>query len=164
MSKGKKDKKSWVRFVVNDKEGLPVAWVKYAAKLPDGRIAEGRTPPGGTVELRGFSKGQVELTFVDFDAASFEGAKAGDEHGEARVHVVRQGQTAAQIAWKYGFSDVGTVWHHPDNRELAKARPNPDVLRPGIRSPSRPTRQRCSSWRQTRKPRSRRSARPSGFI
>src|ERR1017187_1044761 len=130
MSKGKKDKKSWVRFVVKDKEGLPVAWVKYAAKLPDGRIAEGRTPPGGTVELRGLPKGQVELTFVDFDVASFEGAKAGDEHGEARVHVVRQGEMAAQIAWKYGFSDVGTVWHHPDNRALVKARPNPDVLRP----------------------------------
>ena len=44
---------------------------------------------------------------------------------------MRQGETAAQIAWKYGFSDVGTVWHHPDNRELAKSRPNPDVLKPG---------------------------------
>jgi N-acetylmuramoyl-L-alanine amidase len=131
MSKGKKDQKSWVRFVVQDKEGLPVAWVKYSAKLPDGRIAEGRTPPGGIVELRGLPKGQVELSFVDFDAASFESAKAGNECGELRVHVVRQGETAAQIAWKYGFADVGTVWHHPDNRELAKARPNPDVLKPG---------------------------------
>jgi len=131
MSKGKKDQKSWFRFVVQDKEGLPVAWVKYSAKLPDGRIAEGRTPPGGIVELRGLPKGQVELSFVDFDATSFESAKAGDECGELHVHVVRQGETAAQIAWKYGFSDVGTVWHHPDNRELAKSRPNPDVLKPG---------------------------------
>ena len=31
MSKGKKDKKSWVKFVVVDKQGLPVAWVKHAA-------------------------------------------------------------------------------------------------------------------------------------
>jgi len=127
----KKDKTSWVRFVVRDKEGFPVAWARYSAKLPDGRVVEGRTLTDGIVELRGLPKGQVELAFVDFDAASFEGAKAGDEHGEPRVHVVRQGETAAQIAWKYGFSDVGTVWHHPDNRELAKARPNPDVLRPG---------------------------------
>jgi len=29
--KGKKDKKSWVKFVVVDKQGLPVAWVKHAA-------------------------------------------------------------------------------------------------------------------------------------
>jgi hypothetical protein len=83
MSKGKKDKKSWVRFLVVDKQGLPVAWVKYAAKFPDGRIAEGRTPPGGTVEVRGFAKGQVELTFVDFDAAKEDKVKAGDKTGGA---------------------------------------------------------------------------------
>ena len=69
LSKGKKDQKSWVKFSVVDKAGQPVAWAKYSAKLPDGRIAEGRTLPSGTVEVRGFTKGQVELTFVEFDVA-----------------------------------------------------------------------------------------------
>ncbi len=77
LSKGKKDRKSWVKFSVVDRAGLPVAWVKYSAKLPDGRTTEGRTLPGGTVELRGFTKGQVELTFTDFDVATE--AKPGDK-------------------------------------------------------------------------------------
>jgi hypothetical protein len=77
LSKGKKDQKSWVKFEVVDKAGLPVAWIKYSAKVPDGRIAEGRTLSGGTVEVRGFTKGQVELTFADFDVAT--GAKPGDK-------------------------------------------------------------------------------------
>jgi len=127
----KKDKGSWVKFTAQDKEGFPLAWARYSAKLPDGRVVEGRTPLGGIVRLRGFPKGQVELTFLDFDATSFEGAKPGEERGGGRTHVVRQGETAAQIAWRYGFAGVDPIWHHPDNRELARARPNPNVLRPG---------------------------------
>jgi hypothetical protein len=99
--------------------------------LPDGQIVEGLAAGGGSVELRGLPKGNVELTLVDYDASSFQGAKAGEERGGSRVHVVRQGQTAAQIAWKYGFAAADVVWNHPDNRELAKARSNPNVLRPG---------------------------------
>jgi N-acetylmuramoyl-L-alanine amidase len=127
----KRDKTSWVRFVVQDKEGFPVAWARYSAKLPDGRLVEGRTLTDGIVELRGLPKGQVELTMVDFDATSFEDAKPGEERGGNCVHVVRQGETAAQIAWRYGFADVKAIWDDPGNRELAKARPNPAVLRPG---------------------------------
>jgi N-acetylmuramoyl-L-alanine amidase len=127
----KKDKTSWVRFVVWDKESFPVAWARYSAKLPDGRLLEGRTLTDGVVELRGLPKGQVELSLIDFDASSFEGAKPGEERGGNRVHVVRQGETAAQIAWRFGFADVKVIWDDPGNRELAKARPNPAVLRPG---------------------------------
>jgi hypothetical protein len=79
MSRGKKDQKSWVKFEVMDKAGLPVAWVKYSAKLPDGRIAEGRTPAGGIVELIGLPKGQVQLSFVDFDVPEDAKTKAGDK-------------------------------------------------------------------------------------
>jgi hypothetical protein len=127
----KRDKASWVRFVAQDKEGFALAWTKYSAKLPDGRIVEGRTPADGVVELRGLPKGQVELAMVDFDASSFEGAKPGEERGGKRAHVVRQGETAMKIAWRYGFADIKALWDNPDNRELAKARPNPAVLRPG---------------------------------
>ena len=81
----KKDKGSWVKFTAQDKEGFPLAWARYSAKLPDGRVVEGRTPFSGIVRLRGFPKGQVELAFLDFDATSFEGAKPGEERGGRRT-------------------------------------------------------------------------------
>jgi hypothetical protein len=151
MSKGKKDKKSWVRFVVVDKQGLPVAWVKYAAKLPDGRIAEGRTPPGGTVELRGFSKGDVELTFPGFDAKGWVGAKEGPETARGGVHRVRPGETATRVAWKRGFCDVKVVWDHPDNRELVKIRKDPNVLAPGDRIAIPARKSPSTNWPPTKK-------------
>jgi hypothetical protein len=130
LSKGKKGQKSWVRFVIQDEAKRAALWIKYSAKLPDGQTLDGLAPAGSAVELRGLPKGSVQLTLVDYDASCFEGAKAGEERG-GRVHVARQGETGAKIAWKHGFADVSVIWQHPDNRELAKARTNPNVLRPG---------------------------------
>lgn len=46
-------------------------------------------------------------------------------------HVVKQGECLSQIARRYGFADYKTLYNHPDNADLKKKRPNPNVLRPG---------------------------------
>jgi hypothetical protein len=47
------------------------------------------------------------------------------------THTVNQGECFTQIAERYGFRDYRTLYDHPDNAALKKARPNPNVLLPG---------------------------------
>jgi N-acetylmuramoyl-L-alanine amidase len=47
------------------------------------------------------------------------------------VHVVEQGECLSEIARKYGFLNYKAVYEHPDNADLRKKRPNPNVLMPG---------------------------------
>jgi N-acetylmuramoyl-L-alanine amidase len=44
---------------------------------------------------------------------------------------VRQGDCLTKIAARFGFADYRVIYNHPDNAELKKRRPNPDVLFPG---------------------------------
>jgi putative peptidoglycan binding protein len=46
-------------------------------------------------------------------------------------HVVQQGECLSRIACRYGLKDAKSLHDHPDNAELKKKRPNPNVLRPG---------------------------------
>jgi len=47
------------------------------------------------------------------------------------THTVEQGEYLASIAKDYGFSDWHTIYDHPQNADLKKRRPNPDILFPG---------------------------------
>ena len=47
------------------------------------------------------------------------------------IHTVEQGEYLASIAKDYGFSDWHTIYDHPQNADLKKRRPNPDILFPG---------------------------------
>ncbi len=49
------------------------------------------------------------------------------------IHVVKPGECFTRIAERYGFSDYKALYDHPDNAELKKKRPNPNVLHPGDR-------------------------------
>ncbi len=49
----------------------------------------------------------------------------------ARVHTVRQGECFSSIARRYGFSSHLPVYNAPENAELRKKRPNPNILAPG---------------------------------
>lgn len=46
-------------------------------------------------------------------------------------HVVRQGECLSAIAKRYGFASYRIIYDHPDNAELRRARPNPNLLFPG---------------------------------
>jgi N-acetylmuramoyl-L-alanine amidase len=46
-------------------------------------------------------------------------------------HVVRPGECLTVIARQYGFLDYRTVYEHPDNQDLRKKRPDPNILFPG---------------------------------
>jgi N-acetylmuramoyl-L-alanine amidase len=56
-----------------------------------------------------------------------------------RIHIVKQGECLSSIAKKYGFASWRTIYDHPDNAELKRCRPNPDILYPGdeIRIPEK---------------------------
>jgi len=47
------------------------------------------------------------------------------------THVIRPGECMATVAARYGFADENAIYGHPDNAELAKLRPNPNMLYPG---------------------------------
>jgi hypothetical protein len=47
------------------------------------------------------------------------------------IHVVVDGEHLPGIAAKFGFSSFRTIFDHPENAELKKLRPNPNVLVPG---------------------------------
>jgi hypothetical protein len=47
------------------------------------------------------------------------------------THVVQQGECLSKIAKRYGFLDYKKVYEHPDNADLRKKRPNPNLLFPG---------------------------------
>jgi N-acetylmuramoyl-L-alanine amidase len=47
------------------------------------------------------------------------------------MHTVEQGEYLASIAKDYGFADWRTIYDHPNNAELKKTRPNPNILLPG---------------------------------
>jgi hypothetical protein len=44
-------------------------------------------------------------------------------------HVIRQGETLAQLAWRAGV-DMDTIWTYEKNADLAKRRKNPQALLP----------------------------------
>ena len=46
-------------------------------------------------------------------------------------HVVKNGECMTGIALAYGFPDHTKIYDHPDNAELKRRRPNPNVLAPG---------------------------------
>lgn len=50
-----------------------------------------------------------------------------------KIHTVQQGECLLSIAARFGFSRWQTIYDHPANAELRRARPNPNVLYPGDR-------------------------------
>lgn len=49
------------------------------------------------------------------------------------TYIVEQGDCFSKIAKRFGFSDYRALYNHPENAELKKKRPNPNVLFPGDR-------------------------------
>ncbi len=46
-------------------------------------------------------------------------------------HEVQQGECLVSIAKRYGFARYETIYEHPENAELKKKRPNPNIIYPG---------------------------------
>jgi len=46
-------------------------------------------------------------------------------------HVVAQGECLSSIARRFGITDWRTIYNHPENGELRRKRPNPNILYPG---------------------------------
>jgi N-acetylmuramoyl-L-alanine amidase len=49
------------------------------------------------------------------------------------VHTVTQGDCLSSIAQRYGFLDYLTIWNRPENADLKRRRPDPNILLPGDR-------------------------------
>jgi len=48
-----------------------------------------------------------------------------------RTHVVVEGESLSTIAAAEGFRDFRKLYDAPENAELRKKRPNPNLIRPG---------------------------------
>ncbi len=51
----------------------------------------------------------------------------------SREHIVTQGEHLSSIAQRYGFADYRALYNHPENAELKRNRPDPNVILPGDR-------------------------------
>jgi len=49
------------------------------------------------------------------------------------IHTVTQGDCLSSIAKLYGFFDYLTIWNRPENADLKRRRPDPNILVPGDR-------------------------------
>ena len=69
------------------------------------------------------------------------------------MHTVEQGEYLASIAKDYGFSDSRVIYDHPQNAELKKKRPNPNILLPGDQlfiPDKQPKQESCPTERNSR--------------
>lgn len=48
-------------------------------------------------------------------------------------HIVKRGECLSSLAARYSFPDYRTIYDHPENADLRKRRPNPNLLLPGDR-------------------------------
>jgi hypothetical protein len=46
-------------------------------------------------------------------------------------YIVKEGECLSSLAQKFGFKNLDIIYNHPENRELKKIRPNPNLLLPG---------------------------------
>jgi len=49
----------------------------------------------------------------------------------SKKHTVLQGESVSMIAKRYGFPSWQSLYDHPDNQEIKKLRPDPDLIFPG---------------------------------
>jgi N-acetylmuramoyl-L-alanine amidase len=49
------------------------------------------------------------------------------------IHTVKPGDWISKIASTYGFADWRRIWNAPENEDLRKLRPDPNVIHPGDR-------------------------------
>ena len=54
-----------------------------------------------------------------------------ESEAAGELHVVEQGECLSSLTQLYGFSDYRQIYYHPNNSELRRKRPNPNVLYPG---------------------------------
>lgn len=47
------------------------------------------------------------------------------------THIVQRGENLTLIARKYGIPHWQTIYHHPNNLEFRRKRPNPNIILPG---------------------------------
>jgi N-acetylmuramoyl-L-alanine amidase len=50
-----------------------------------------------------------------------------------RTHIVQEGDSLQSVAARYGFANSKTLYDYAGNADLARKRPNPDLLFPGDR-------------------------------
>lgn len=54
-----------------------------------------------------------------------------ESEATGKYHVVEQGECLSSLTNLYSFSDYRLIYNHPNNSQLKRKRPNPNVLYPG---------------------------------
>jgi hypothetical protein len=66
--------KSWVEIALVDDEGMPVPGERFALRLPDGTLREGRLDDEGRARFTDIDAGECELRWPDLEDEAVEAA------------------------------------------------------------------------------------------
>jgi hypothetical protein len=123
--------KEWIAFKAEDRDGNPASFRKYRLTTPSGTVVAGRTLAGGTVMVKGITKGKCKLEWLDDPMAKPKLELDQDGTSMSTTpHEVKQGECIESIAHGAGLP-WEAVWNHPSNAGLKQSRKNPNVLLPG---------------------------------
>lgn len=96
--------------------------------------ARGSPAGGWMVAFQVRDPPQARLARVDSPAAdilSCTNIRGSFEPLMSKRHLVQPGDHIAKLAAKAGFLTLDAIWTHPENAELRKTRPSPQILAPG---------------------------------
>ncbi len=117
-----------------DHEGQPLADAKFTLHLPDGSSRSGTLDSSGRALEEKVPPGPVRIEFPDFDVVygpeSKPDTRVGPQ-GEDSKYTAVSGDTVSIIAKRFGVPDTRTIFDHPDNAQVKRARGNPNNIRPG---------------------------------
>jgi LysM domain len=122
---------------VVDEDEKPVAGLPVEVELSDGDLKRAVSGADGLARIEPVPPGNVLIRVPSLDGSDWRpvggGARASGQKGPPRQHTVKQGDTLARIARRYGLRSWKQVWDAPENEALRKKRKSPHVLHPGDR-------------------------------
>jgi hypothetical protein len=147
QSCAKKDE-HWIEVELVGRDDKPIAWEKYAIKLPDGTTSTGRLDAFGWIRIDGIKPGGMcQVSFPELDTKVWQPIEStaarpapGPVKGKARNTswypdagssiTVKEGQCCTSVAYAEGHL-WQSIWDAAENKALRKTRDDPNCLMPG---------------------------------
>lgn len=124
----------FVAVEVVDESERPMPGVSVEVELSDGDIKQGVSGDDGMVRIEPAPPGNAIIRLRAIDGNDWRPAGGGARpagQGAARSYTVKQGDTLARIARRFGQRSWKRVWDAAENEGLRKKRKSPHLLYPG---------------------------------